>query len=179
MTERFKILENIHLPAWEDLPQLELYNEQVCDYVSEQLQVFFPEERALSSTRVQNYIKWGILPKPKGRRYTREHIAWCIVITLFKTILPIKDVRKGILLQKSMMPIEQSYNSFIELLHESLKAHAEVLRDLKREEFVFEAQSYRREVLVLALAVDAFVKQFLTSYLLKENGLFADSKEIL
>lgn len=101
-----------HFPRWEELPEYDLYNEQLVQYVTQVLQPVLWEEKALTATMVQNYVKWKILPRPEGKKYNRVHIAWCIAITLLKRVLTIPEIEKGGHLQIKLGDLPAAFNSF-------------------------------------------------------------------
>ncbi len=68
---------------------------------------------------IQNYSKWGYIPRPTGRKYNREQIAHLIVISVFKQLFDISNIKKGVDLQ--LMANQQAYNNFADLLENALQ----------------------------------------------------------
>ena len=66
-------LEGQRPAEWNALPDLPLYMDQVVSYLSRQLIELEPGE-GLTSAMVNNYIKAGLLPRAKGKKYEREHL---------------------------------------------------------------------------------------------------------
>ena len=83
------------LPAWDDLPAIPLYMDQVILYLSESLRLFQPEGEPslLTSSMINNYVKNGLIPHPEKKKYRKEHLAGLIVLCLLKQVLPIPDVK--------------------------------------------------------------------------------------
>ncbi len=103
---------NLTLPTWEELP-LRCQSKQVRRFLQERLGLLFPEEEEiLTAAMLQNYLRWGVLPKVEGRIYRREHVAWLVVICLLKHVLKIDQVKRGIELQKALMPSDIAYEAF-------------------------------------------------------------------
>jgi len=73
--------------VWDRLPDIPLYMDQVVDYLGRQLDGEGP-----TSSMVHNYIKDGLLPRPNGKRYSREHLARLTAICLLKQVLPVSEL---------------------------------------------------------------------------------------
>ena len=78
---------SIHLPRWEELPVIDLYIDQVVTLLEEWLD-FIPhnDEKLITKSMINNYVKHGIVDAPKKRRYTTTHIAYLIVVCIFKQV---------------------------------------------------------------------------------------------
>ncbi len=83
--ERF--LAAYHLPEWEDLPQINLYLDQVIALVNQYLGFFVydpTEEKLLTPSMVNNYVKLKLIPAPVRKKYGRKHIALLLMVCTFK-----------------------------------------------------------------------------------------------
>jgi hypothetical protein len=93
--ERF--LDTFRLPEWDDLPQIDLYLDQVIALVNQYLGFFVydPEaEKLLTPSMVNNYVKLRLLPPPVRKKYGRKHIALLIMICTFKQSLSMAAVEQ-------------------------------------------------------------------------------------
>lgn len=83
------------LPAWDDLPAIPLYMDQVILYLSESLRLFQPEGEPslLTSSMINNYVKTGLIPHPDKKKYTKEHLAGLMAVCMLKQVLPIQDIK--------------------------------------------------------------------------------------
>lgn len=82
------------LPRWEELPELELYMDQVLSLVGRYLEGYPGfDKKGLTASMVNNYVKQGVLTPPKKKRYHRTHLAQLLVICLLKASLPIAAIR--------------------------------------------------------------------------------------
>ena len=120
--DNFNRLLNYRLPAWEDLPS-DIQSRQFQRFVQHELGWLFPDEPLLTGYMLQNYLKWDILPPVEGRKYNREHVAWCLVISLLKQVLSLDQVKLGILMQYRLMPIKDSYEVFREVFRGAARLH--------------------------------------------------------
>lgn len=105
----------IHLPRWEELPVIDLYIDQVVTLLEEWLD-FIPhsDEKLITKSMINNYVKHGIVEAPKKRRYTTTHLAYLIVVCIFKQVYSMNEITQMIRLQVHAYPIEQAYNYYIE-----------------------------------------------------------------
>ena len=126
LTEICALLGEHKLPSWQDLPEIELYMDQVLSLVERYLGGYPGfDDRGLTASMVNNYVKHGVLPPPQKKRYSREHLARLLVICLLKTSLPIAAIRQ----LTAEEDIEQFYNSFCELFSVVNRKIAEGYRD--------------------------------------------------
>jgi DNA-binding transcriptional MerR regulator len=65
--------------------------------------------------KVNNYVKLGIMPAPVKKKYSREHIAYLIIICSLKQALPISDIKKLIDIRVKRTSIEETLNFFSDL----------------------------------------------------------------
>ena len=81
------------LPRWSELPDIELYMDQVITYMNKFTPVFTRDgENGLTPSMINNYVKLNIIPPPVKKKYTKEHLLVLIFIYYFKSILSIKDI---------------------------------------------------------------------------------------
>lgn len=83
--ERF--LDSYRLPEWEELPQIALYLDQVIALVNNYVGFFVydpTEEKLLTPSMVNNYVKLRLIPAPVRKKYGRKHIALLLMVCTFK-----------------------------------------------------------------------------------------------
>ncbi len=131
--------------AWDDLPDLSLYMDQVIGYMSRQL-IRYGEEERLTPAMVNNYIKDGHLPRAEGKRYNRTHLAYLTAICAMKQVLPVRDA--GLLVNRAAGDPQAMYALFNRELDAALTATAEGL-DAK-------AQAEDLNELALSLALRSY-----------------------
>ena len=66
-------LAGLHLPRYQELPQMGLYLEQTATYINEALAPL--ENVHLTSSMVSNYVKHDLIASPKKKLYSRQQIA--------------------------------------------------------------------------------------------------------
>lgn len=116
------IREVLHFacPNWQELPSDPLFNHEVVDYLNQTLQAISHQGPLITSTMIQNYVKWGFLTKPQGRKYTRDHLAQLIIISIFKQVLTIDQVKAGMDLQLRHGSLADQYNRFVEIMNDAI-----------------------------------------------------------
>lgn len=79
----------------EDIPDIDLYMDQVTTFMETQLAQSkrYPDDKILTKTMINNYAKNDLLPSPEKKRYSKEHILLLIFIYYFKNILSINDIK--------------------------------------------------------------------------------------
>ena len=102
-------------PNWKDLPELDLYLDQVLLYVNTVNQKAFPEqEKVLTAAMINNYVKHGQIQKPIKKKYNRTQIARLITLTTLKPVFPIQDIIETVeFLVTNEESSETFYNQFV------------------------------------------------------------------
>ncbi len=109
------------IPRWKELPEIELYMDQVIALMEKYLGVFFDEEnKTITPSIINNYVKLGLVPAPVKKRYSKIHLAYLLIICILKKIMPINAVMKIIECQTQKYPIEDVYDHFCEEQERSL-----------------------------------------------------------
>ena len=119
-----KQLEEYHFPQWDELPNFDLYMDHVVYYVDQQLRpLYFNEEKIITSSMVNNYVKNSIVKAPEKKKYSRKHIAYLIIVCLLKKSFSLTEIVKFIDIQVSMQQsdLQASYNSFAKVFDKALK----------------------------------------------------------
>ncbi len=89
----------------EDIPNIDLYMDQVTTFMDARLSSFkrYEEDKILTKTMINNYAKNHLLPPPEKKKYSKEHMTILIFIYYFKSILSINDI------QTLLKPITEKY----------------------------------------------------------------------
>lgn len=79
----------------EDIPNIDLYMDQVTTFMNEELAETkrYPDDKILTKTMINNYTKNNLLPAPDKKKYSKEHLLTLIFIYYFKGILSIHDIQ--------------------------------------------------------------------------------------
>ena len=90
------ILHRIDYIKPEDLPNIDLYMDQVTTFMDEHLSDVkrYEDDKILTKTMINNYTKNDLLPPPVKKKYSKEHIYVLTFIYYLKNILSISDIQK-------------------------------------------------------------------------------------
>ena len=121
-------LEHERPTAWEELPDIALYMDQLISYMPRQL-IRFDSEELLTSAMVNNYIKDELVPRAEGKRYGKNHLACLTAVCAMKKVLSVKDM--GVLMDavRGGAETEKLYASFTQILDEALCQTAQMIDD--------------------------------------------------
>lgn len=114
-TEICEKLASHRLPRWEALPDIELYMDQVVAVMEKALSIYNTESednRIITPSIINNYVKLKIIPAPVKKRYNKEHLAYLVMICILKQTLAISSIVKMINLQLEKKSVKQLYNEF-------------------------------------------------------------------
>ena len=123
MIKKINELENINLPSWDSLPNDGIYKEELLRYLNEILRpLHVVEKNLISSSMVNNYVKLGYIDKPEKKKYYRSSIAQLVVISIFKQVISIEDLAKGIDIEMSTFGLKDVYENFENIFNQARKA---------------------------------------------------------
>lgn len=132
-------LAAVQLPRWQELPTLALYMDQVVAYINDTLSFLLidpnpqaqdqkgkKEDRFLTAAMINNYVKHRYIPRPQKKRYQREHLACLMVYALFKQVLPLTDIQKGVAMRLTLCDYDfgKAYDMFCTQVENALAAVA-------------------------------------------------------
>ena len=118
-------LSSFSLPRYADLPELELYMDQVISVAEKYLSLLAVGERSLiTPSMINNYVKNGVIPPPERKKYRKEHLAAIIIVCALKSTVEIQDIALMIKNSCDMRGIEKAFDSFAELYEERIRSLA-------------------------------------------------------
>ena len=108
-------LRTYDLPEWDNLPELELYMDQVVLLLSRYLAFFSQgeEEKIITPSIVNNYVRMKVMPAPAKKRYGRIHIAYLLMICTLKQSLSIAAIQKLLPLELDEAQVRALYTRFV------------------------------------------------------------------
>ncbi|MDO5299185.1 MAG: DUF1836 domain-containing protein [Clostridia bacterium] len=114
MQEQRSEAVEIVLPRWEMLPDIGLYMDQVITLMERTFSPTLPKGE-ITKSMVNNYVKVGLIPRPTGKKYDREHLAILMMIGVLKQALNMESIAQllVILCEES---VRAGYARFCELV---------------------------------------------------------------
>lgn len=79
-----------------EIPNLDLYMDQLLIFVEENLSQLkrHDEDKTLTKTMVNNYVKGKVISPPEKKKYNRNQIMKLIMISQLKNILQLSDLKE-------------------------------------------------------------------------------------
>ena len=112
---------NFSYPKWEDIPNIDLYLDQVLLYVNQVCAPVSPDkEKGLTASMVNNYVKHGYLTKPDKKKYQRKQIARLIAITTLKSVFSIQEIAQTLNTLQTQASSDQLYDAFVDYMNQGI-----------------------------------------------------------
>ena len=94
--EVFSALRDFRAAPWESIPDLGLYMDQVITFIGRIYAPLYGDDvRAfLSASMINNYVKARLIPRPAGKKYSREQVALLVMIVPLKQVCSMDDIRR-------------------------------------------------------------------------------------
>ena len=112
---------NFSYPKWEDIPNIDLYLDQVLLYVNQVCAPISPDkDKGLTASMVNNYVKHGYLTKPDKKKYQRKQIARLIAITTLKSVFSIQEIAQTLNTLQTQACSDQLYDAFVDYMNHGI-----------------------------------------------------------
>lgn len=177
-------LERYRLPAWEELPDIGLYMEQVVVVLKHYLDYLPPElkeEQFITAATINNYVRNKQMPQPIKKRYYRVHLAYLMMICSLKQGLSLSLIQKLVPADLSEEELKSIYTTYVERHHIAAQYFIQQVRlsaaDFLHHEERNELASDRPEDMIAASAVVGGFARLLAEKLLLLEGQHADAIE--
>ena len=131
-----KSLGKFRLPAWEEIPDLGLYMDQVTLLLTGYLGKLSPEgkdEKVITPAAINNYVRMRVMPEPSGKKYYRAHLAYLIMICTLKGSLSIATLGKLIPAGLDEDRLREIYADYAEAYRCETEAFSEQVKTLSGE----------------------------------------------
>ena len=115
-------IQALELPAWEILPDIGLYMDQVVTLMDRTFSPTLPKGE-MTKSMVNNYVKVGMIPRPTGKKYDRDHLAMLIMIGVLKQALSMESISRllGFLCERDVRTGYDQFCAIIRRIEESAK----------------------------------------------------------
>lgn len=165
LTEWLDKLEQFNLPDWDSLPQLDLYMDQVTLLLNRYLSPLerYGEDKAITASIVNNYVRMKVMPPPVKKRYSRVHLAYLIIICTLKQSLSISCIQRMLPEDHGEEAVRELYTDFVR----QYRAAIAFLCSLHRGRDHLEAALPPGGELVTTTAILSTLSKSLTEFLLQ------------
>lgn len=180
------VLRNTDYVKSSDIPNIDLYMDQVTTFMDEYLESSkrFESDKLLTKTMINNYTKNDLLPPPEKKKYTKDHMYLLCFIYYLKSFLSIRDVKTIISPMADMfyggkseeMSLESIYDSIFQIEYDSSYDMAkDVLNKFRKSKksFLEVTDEDEREYLqifsfIAMLSFDVYLKKNLIENIIDE-----------
>ena len=175
----------------EDIPNIDLYMDQVTTFMEAQLahSKRYEDDKILTKTMINNYAKNNLLPSPEKKRYSKEHLLVLIFIYYFKNILSINDIQTLLnpITDKYFgntdgLSLQDIYNEVFGLEHEEIQ---HILKDLAKKYKTSlktfedvpedEAEPLHKFAFICMLSFDVYIKKMIIEQTIDKLAVSSDT----
>ena len=128
-----KYIDTFRLPAWENIPDIGLYMEQVLQLLRDYFNYIPPElveDELITAAAINNYVRKKIMPEPVKKKYYRIHIAYLIMICLLKQSLSITMIQQFMPFGMTEEEARKHYDHYAVLQHTATENFVEGVRQI-------------------------------------------------
>lgn len=159
--------DQFSIPRWNELPEIELYMDQVISFIDSRLGEL-PKHMGcspLTKSMVNNYVKAKIIKAPVNKKYNRLSLAMIIVVYILKNCFSTDEIKRLIKMGLNLPDNATTYDRFCEAIENALcsvfsgSIHVENLEEEGRE------QRYLMNTFALTFACKVYARRtFLLEY---------------
>ncbi|HEM3517377.1 TPA: DUF1836 domain-containing protein [Streptococcus suis] len=108
---------NQTIPYWHELPDLDLYLDQVLLYVNQTTNSSeLLEQKSLTAAMINNYVKHKQIEKPIKKKYQKQQVARLIALSILKNVFSIQEISQTLNLLLQVDSSETLYNHFVDCM---------------------------------------------------------------
>lgn len=174
-----KILDDIDTFNIDDIPNIDLYMDQVTTYLNDKFANTkrHEDDKLMTKTMINNYVKSRLLPSPEKKKYTKDHMMVLVMIYFFKNIISINDVNKLITplldsyFHNEEIPLENIINTFLTFakqcnLTDTILTEYNECREIFKDANVKDKEYLETMGLITMLSYDTFVRKIVIEKLI-------------
>lgn len=113
-----------HLPRWKELPELDLYMDQIISIIDKYLSIFAPEDpedKLMTPTMINNYVKQRMVSAPVAKKYDRPKVAFFLILALLKRVMSISELAQLKDYILTAYSFDQAYDTFCEEIETAIQ----------------------------------------------------------
>ena len=174
-------LKEFRLPQWDELPDMDLYMDQVVMLLQRYLNFLAEDEHgnaAITASIINNYVRLKIMPPPVKKKYTRVHMAYLIMVCSLKQSVNIPYIQKMLPLGLPEAEVRRIYEGYVKTHHDVCLAFIQLVRS--GADVVLhspDAQSEDVERVVYSAAIVSGFSKLLTEKMVHLEGETVDSQQ--
>ncbi len=127
-------VKGLELPQWADFPDIDLYMDQVLGLMARYLETWPGfDQKGLTASMVNNYVKLGVIPPPVKKKYSRTHLACLVILCVLKPVLPISAVHQLIARELEQEAFPAFYDRFRTWFSNTTQSAATAIEEIKED----------------------------------------------
>ena len=162
-------LDGIHIPRWNELPNVDLYLDQVVTFINSSLSEFLyssqdkGENQILTKTMINNYVKNNLIDAPIKKKYSKIQCAKIFAICILKQVYSMNEIYNLIDIALKHTDVEHAYDRFCCLFEDALKCA------YNKEDFVDNNSDDENKYLLKSVLLSCSYKIYVQSIISKEK----------
>lgn len=129
MSEKNFSIDKFHIPRWNELPNVDLYLDQIVNLINRSLKpfIFFnytldkEDSQLLTKTMINNYVKNNLIAAPVKKLYSKKQLAKLFVICVLKQVYSMQEIDILIKIALKDSSIPDTYDDFCNLFEDALR----------------------------------------------------------
>lgn len=118
-----ELMRNYHVPRYDELPDFPIFVDQVISFIESKLtDYFFDDEKIITKSMINNYVKQGIVRPPVKKKYERDQLVFLIIICILKKSFTLEEIAMIINSVLESVDIVVSYNYYCDELENCVKS---------------------------------------------------------
>lgn len=164
-------IEEFHIPRWKELPNVDLYLDQVVNLINSTLSpyIFFSSDyekennQLLTKTMINNYVKNSLIEAPVKKLYSKVQLAKLFVICVLKQVYSMQEINILIDMALKGSTIQEAYDRFCNLFEEAL------MSTYQKKDFIYTTQNSDRLYLLKIVLLSCSYKIYVENITNKEK----------
>jgi len=115
--------EQFKLADYDRLPDIDLYMEQMVSYLQREGKILEKnsEDKQITSSMVNNYVKGRIVPAPRVKKYNKEQISLITELIYLKQVLALPEIKQIFDTEYADKNYREEYNKYLSLNKDAIK----------------------------------------------------------
>lgn len=129
MNKRNISINEFHIPRWNELPNIDLYLDQVVNLINSSLSPYIlfnndsekEDNQILTKTMINNYVKNNLIESPVKKLYSKIQLSKLFVICILKQVYSMQEINTLLTIALEDSSNDEAYDNFCNLFEEALK----------------------------------------------------------
>ena len=139
-------LKKYSLPLWDELPDIELYMDQVISLLPKYLEIYHSAlgDKIITPSMINNYVKLKFIPPPVKKKYSKMHLAYLLIICTLKQTLDMATIQKIMPVGIDEEDIKKTFDSFVKNQRKAYSYVTESMKNVADPILKFESDNQER-----------------------------------